>query len=131
MERIVETIVLILAIVMAAPLPFEKIVGDYGRLALAVLGFLLVFRWLFKNDQKKDRRAALPVASAPSSFNRPTRTILAGWLQSSPGGKSPKRGEVIGRVEAPDAEAAIRAAIAKWDIREPERQKRLSAHRIS
>jgi hypothetical protein len=59
MERIVETIVLILAVAMAAPLPFEKIVGDYGRLALAVLGFLLVFRWLFKNAQKEDRSATL------------------------------------------------------------------------
>jgi hypothetical protein len=54
METIVETIVLILAIVMVAPLPLEGIVGDYGRLALAVLGFLLIFRWLFKNDRKKD-----------------------------------------------------------------------------
>jgi hypothetical protein len=54
METIVETIVLILAIAMAAPLPFEEIIGGYGRLALAVLGFLLIFRWLFKNDQKKD-----------------------------------------------------------------------------
>jgi hypothetical protein len=56
MERIVETIVLVLAMVMVAPLPFEQAIGDYGRLALAVLGFLLVFRWLFKNDQKKDLR---------------------------------------------------------------------------
>ena len=59
MERIVETIVLILAMAMAAPLPFEKAIGDYGRLALAALGFLLVFRWLFKNDQKKDLRGEL------------------------------------------------------------------------
>jgi hypothetical protein len=42
-----------------------------------------------------------------------------------------KRGEVIGTVEAPDAEAAIKLAIEKWDIADPERQKRLSAHRIS
>jgi hypothetical protein len=58
-ETIVETIVLILAIAMVAPLPLEEIVGGYGRLALVVLGFLLIFRWLFKNDQKKDRRGEL------------------------------------------------------------------------
>ena len=54
MSSIIETIVLILAIAMVVPLPLEEIVGGYGRLALAVLGFLLIFRWLFKNDQKKD-----------------------------------------------------------------------------
>jgi hypothetical protein len=59
MATTVETIVLILAIAMVAPLPLEEIVGGYGRLALVVLGFLLVFRWLFKNDQKKDRRGEL------------------------------------------------------------------------
>jgi hypothetical protein len=59
METAVETIVLILAIAMVAPLPLEEIVGGYGRLALAVVGFLLIFRWLFKNDQKKDLRGEL------------------------------------------------------------------------
>jgi hypothetical protein len=54
METVVETIVLILAIAMVAPLLLEEIVGGYGRLALAVLGFILRFRWLFKNDHKKD-----------------------------------------------------------------------------
>ena len=54
-----ETIVLILGIAMVAPLPFEEAVGGYGRLALAVLGFLLIFWWLFKNDQKKDLRGEL------------------------------------------------------------------------
>lgn len=54
-----ETIVLILAIAMVAPLPLEEIVGGYGRLALAALGFLLIFRWLFKNDQKKDLKGEL------------------------------------------------------------------------
>jgi hypothetical protein len=58
-KTILETIVLILGIGMVAPLPFEEIVGDYGRLALAVLGFLLIFRWLFKNDRKKDLRGEL------------------------------------------------------------------------
>jgi hypothetical protein len=56
---IVETIVLVLGIGMVAPLPFEEIVGGYGRLALAVLGFLLIFWWLFNNDQKKDLRGEL------------------------------------------------------------------------
>ena len=54
-----EMIVLVLALAMVAPLPLEVIVGDYGRLALVVLGFLLIFRWLFKNDQKKDLRGEL------------------------------------------------------------------------
>jgi hypothetical protein len=48
MKTIMETIVLILAIIMVAPLPLEEIVGGYGRLALVVLGFLLIFRWLLK-----------------------------------------------------------------------------------
>jgi hypothetical protein len=54
-----ETIVLILGIAMVAPLPFEEIVGGCGRLALAALGFLLIFWWLFKNDQKKDLKGKL------------------------------------------------------------------------
>jgi hypothetical protein len=54
MKTIVETIALVFGIAMVAPLPFEEIVGGYGRLALAFAGFLLVFWWLFKNDQKKD-----------------------------------------------------------------------------
>jgi hypothetical protein len=54
METIIETTVLILGIAMVAPLPFEEIVGDYGRLALAVLGFLIIFRWIIWNDQKKN-----------------------------------------------------------------------------
>jgi hypothetical protein len=55
MRSIVETIVLIIAIAMVIPTPLETIVGGYGRLALAVLGFMLIFRWLLKNDQRKDR----------------------------------------------------------------------------
>jgi hypothetical protein len=59
MERIMETIVLVLANAMVAPLPYEEIVGDYGRLALAVAGFLLIFWWLFRNDHRKDLRGEL------------------------------------------------------------------------
>jgi hypothetical protein len=55
MSNTMEMAVLILAIAMVVPLPLEEIVGGYGRLALVVLGFLLIFRWLLKNDQKKDR----------------------------------------------------------------------------
>jgi len=54
-----EKLVLVLAIAMVALLPLEQFVGDYGRLAVAVLGFLLIFWWLFKNDQKKDLRGEL------------------------------------------------------------------------
>ena len=42
-----------------------------------------------------------------------------------------KKGEVIGTVEAPDADTAIKLAIEKWNIKAPERQKRLAAHRLS
>jgi hypothetical protein len=59
MGRILETLVLILGIAMAAPLPFEEIVGGYGRLALAVVGFLLIFWWLFRNDHRKDLRGEM------------------------------------------------------------------------
>jgi hypothetical protein len=55
MSSNMEMIVLILAIAMVVPLPLKEIVGGYGRLALVVLGFLLIFRWILKNDQKKDR----------------------------------------------------------------------------
>jgi hypothetical protein len=54
-SSIMETVVLIFAIAMVVPLPLEEIVGGYGRLALAVIGFLLIFRWLLKNDEKKER----------------------------------------------------------------------------
>jgi hypothetical protein len=54
MERIMETTLLVLGLAMVAPLPFEEIIGGYGHLALAVLGFLLIFWWLFRNDHKKD-----------------------------------------------------------------------------
>lgn len=56
MEKIMDAIVLVLAIAMVAPLPFEEIIGGYGRLALAVVGFLLIFWWLFRNDHRKDLR---------------------------------------------------------------------------
>jgi hypothetical protein len=58
MKMAVETIPLVLGLVMAAPLPYEVIIGGYERLALAVLGFLLVFWWLFRNDHRKDLRDA-------------------------------------------------------------------------
>lgn len=55
MGRTMELVVLILAIAMVVPFPLEEIVDGYGRLALVALGFLLIFRWLLNNDQKKDR----------------------------------------------------------------------------
>jgi hypothetical protein len=58
MKIVMETIVLVLGLVMVAPLPYEAIIGGYGRLALAVLGFLLVFWWLFRNDHNTDLRDA-------------------------------------------------------------------------
>jgi hypothetical protein len=50
-----ETIVLILAIAMVVPSPIDEVVGNYGRLALALLGLVLVVRWIILNDQRKDR----------------------------------------------------------------------------
>jgi hypothetical protein len=58
MKTVAEAIVLILGIVMVAPLPYEVIIGGYGRLALAILGFLFVFWWLFRNEHKNDLRDA-------------------------------------------------------------------------
>ena len=40
-----------------------------------------------------------------------------------------KKGELIGSVEAPDEKTAIAAAIEKYGISDPERQKRLVAQR--
>jgi hypothetical protein len=40
-----------------------------------------------------------------------------------------KKGEFIGSVEAPDRETAIKLAVEQFAIRDPERQKRLSAER--
>jgi hypothetical protein len=41
-----------------------------------------------------------------------------------------KRGELLGSVEAPDEQAAILAAIVKYNITDLERQKRLVAQRV-
>jgi hypothetical protein len=41
-----------------------------------------------------------------------------------------KKGERIGTVEAPDAEAAIKVAIEEYGITDPERQRRLVAQPI-
>jgi len=54
MRGSLEMIVLILGIAMVVPFPLEEIVGGYGRLALVALGFLIIFRWLIWNDQKKN-----------------------------------------------------------------------------
>jgi len=40
-----------------------------------------------------------------------------------------KKGELLGSVEAPDEKAAIAAAIEKYNISDPEGQKRLVAQR--
>ena len=50
-----EMLVLLLAIAMVVPLPFEEIVGGYVRLLLVPISFILIIRWIIKNDQKKDR----------------------------------------------------------------------------
>jgi hypothetical protein len=40
------------------------------------------------------------------------------------------KGEWLGTVEAPDAEAAIMVAIKEYEITDPERQKRLAAQPV-
>jgi len=41
-----------------------------------------------------------------------------------------KRAQHVGYIEAPDAESAIKAAIKKFEIKDPEKQKRLAAQRM-
>jgi hypothetical protein len=41
-----------------------------------------------------------------------------------------KKGEYLGTVEAPTAEAAVQVAIKEYDITDPERRKRLVASRV-
>ena len=50
-----EMLVLILAMAMVVPFPLEEIVGGYVRLLLVPIGFILIIRWLIKNDQKNER----------------------------------------------------------------------------
>jgi hypothetical protein len=40
------------------------------------------------------------------------------------------KGQYLGRVEAPDAETAIKVAIQQWGITDPQRQRRLVAQPI-
>jgi hypothetical protein len=40
------------------------------------------------------------------------------------------KGQHLGLVEAPEAETAIKVAIKKFEISDPERQRRLTAQRI-
>jgi hypothetical protein len=56
MRGSLEMIVLILGIAMVVPTPVDEIVGGYVRLALAVLGFLIIGRWIIWNDQMKHPR---------------------------------------------------------------------------
>jgi hypothetical protein len=50
-----NVVVLILAIAMVVPFPLEEIVGGYARLLLIPIGFILIIRWIIKNDQKNER----------------------------------------------------------------------------
>jgi len=50
-----EMLVSILAIAMVVPFPLEEIVGGYVRLLLVPIGFILIIRWIIKNDQKNER----------------------------------------------------------------------------
>jgi hypothetical protein len=50
-----KMIVLILAIAMAVPTPIDEVVGNYGRLAMAFVGFVVIIWWIIDNDQKYNR----------------------------------------------------------------------------
>ena len=50
-----KMIVLILAIAMVIPTPVDEVVGNFGRLAMAFVGFILIIWWIIDNDQSKDR----------------------------------------------------------------------------
>jgi hypothetical protein len=50
-----KMIVLILAIAIAVPTPIDQVVGDYGRLAMAFVGFVVIIWWIIDNDQKYNR----------------------------------------------------------------------------
>lgn len=50
-----KMIVLILAIAMAVPTPIDEVVGGSVRLAMAVVGFVLIIWWIIDNDQKYNR----------------------------------------------------------------------------
>jgi hypothetical protein len=50
-----KMIVLILAIAMVVPIPIEEVVGNYGRIAMAFVGFVLIIWWIIDNDQKYNR----------------------------------------------------------------------------
>jgi hypothetical protein len=52
---------------------------------------------------------------------------MAAWQISRISGKGALH---IGQVDAPDAESAIRSAIRKYDITDPEDQRRVAARRI-
>ena len=41
-----------------------------------------------------------------------------------------QKGQVLGRVDAPDQEAAIKTAIREFEIKDPGQQKRLVAQRV-
>lgn len=50
-----KMIVLILAIAMVVPTPIDEVVGNFGRIAMAFVGFVLIIWWIIDNDQKYNR----------------------------------------------------------------------------
>jgi hypothetical protein len=53
--NIIKMVVLILAIAMVVPTPIDEIVGNYGRIAMLFVGFVVIIWWIIDNDQNKDR----------------------------------------------------------------------------
>jgi hypothetical protein len=45
---------LILAIAMVVPSPIDEIVGNYGRVAMVIVGLILTVWWIIQNDQKNN-----------------------------------------------------------------------------
>jgi hypothetical protein len=53
--NMVKFVVLILAIAMVVPTPVDEIVGNFGRIAMIFVGFVVIIWWIIDNDQKKDQ----------------------------------------------------------------------------
>ena len=68
-----EMLVLILAIAMVVPFPLEEVVGGYVRLLLVPIGFILIIRWIIKNDQKNERSLRAEILRAGTRLSRSLR----------------------------------------------------------
>ena len=63
------------------------------------------------------------MAKKPPRTRTPTRTWAISRIKGTPAA-------VLGHVEAPDADSAIKEAIKKFEITDPEQQQRLAARPV-